>query len=56
MHLLSVGNGGTFSFELSLGWEMVAEGITRRDLGPVFPLASLVAVGLWRFSITGFFI
>lgn len=32
------------------------EGVTRRDLMPVFPLVSLVSLGLWSVSITGFLI
>lgn len=38
------------------GWVKVEEGITRSDLMPVFPCVSLLTVGLWGFSITGFLI
>lgn len=38
------------------GWVKVEEGRTRSDLMPVFPRVSLLSVGLWGFSITGFLI
>lgn len=38
------------------GWVKVEEGRTRSDLMPVFPHVSLLSVGLWGFSITGFLI